>query len=116
MHPGQTATGEGGIARDDEGDLPRLCRLSMQLNVAKIHMKGCINGIQKVIGKIFLEHITFAVVADDEVIDAVVAVNIEDVSQDRLTADLHHRLGPQVGFPCQSRTQSAGEDHGFHIL
>ena len=66
----------------------------MNLHAAVIHVKSDITGVQEVVGEVFLDHIALVTAADDEVGDAVMAVNLEYVPEDRLTTDLHHRLGP----------------------
>ena len=53
---------------------------------------------------------------DDEIRQAVGGVGLHDVPQDRLAADLDHRLGPQGGFFAQTGAVSAGEYRDFHQL
>ena len=77
-------------------------------------MKSDIAGVQKVIGEVFLDYIALVSAADDEVVDAVVAIDLKDVPEDRLTADFNHRLRPKVGFLRQTRAKAAGQDHGLH--
>jgi len=66
--------------------------------VVEIHVKCHIASVQKIIGEIFLDDATLIAAADDESVDAAVAVGLEDVSQHRLAAHLHHELGPQMGL------------------
>jgi len=113
-HPGQTAAGKGGFTGVYQGDLPGFGLLAAHFHVIEIHIEGDITGVQEIVGEVFLDHITLVATTDDEVVDAVVAVNLEDVPQDRLAADLHHRLGPQVGLLRKPGTKSTGQDDGFH--
>ena len=39
---------------------------------------------------------------------------LEDVPEDRPTADLHHRLGLEVGFLADSGAEATGKNDGFH--
>ena len=66
--------------------------------IVNIHVEGDIAGMQEVIGEIFLDQIALIATADDEFIDAEVAVDLEDVPEDRLAAYLHHRFGLELGF------------------
>jgi len=66
--------------------------------LVEIHVKRHITGMQKIIGKIFLDDVTLIAAADDEFVDAVMAVGLKDVPQHWLAAHLHHGLGPQMGL------------------
>ena len=46
--------------------------------------------------------------------DAAVAVDLQDVPEDRLAHNLHHRLGPCAGFLGDPGPQPSDQDHGFH--
>ena len=48
--------------------------------------------MQEVIGEILLDHMSLVAATDHEFIDAVSAVDLEDMPKDRLAADFHHRL------------------------
>src|ERR1700730_7825512 len=37
-----------------------------------------------------------------------------DMPQNRLRADLHHRLRPELGLFAKTRAQPSAEDHHFH--
>ena len=49
--------------------------------------------MQEVVGEVFLDHVALVAAADHEVIDAVGGVDFHDVPENRLAADLDHRLG-----------------------
>ena len=42
------------------------------------------------------------------------AVDLHDVPQDRLAADLDHRLGSHIGLLGQPRSQAAGQQYCAH--
>src|SRR3712207_7472787 len=48
--------------------------------------------------------------SDDELVDALAGVELHDVPEDRLAADLDHRLGPGGGLLAQPRAEAAGQD------
>ncbi len=70
--------------------------------------------MQEVIGKVLLDAITLVAEADDKFIKAVVGVNLHDVPQNWLLANLDHRLGLQVGFFRNTGTEPSGKDNYFH--
>ena len=41
-------------------------------------------------------------------------IDLHDVPENRLAADLDHRLGPGGGFFGDAGAESTGEDDGFH--
>ena len=66
--------------------------------IVNIHMQGDIAGVEEEIGKVFLYKIALIARADDELIDAEVAVDLEDVPKNRLAAYLQPRFGLELGF------------------
>jgi len=54
--------------------------------------------MQKIVRKIFFDDIALVSEANDEFIEAVRLVDLHDVPDDRLAADLDHWFGPQMGF------------------
>jgi hypothetical protein len=61
-----------------------------------------------------LPHVALVPEANDEVVEAVLAVDFHDVPEDRSSADLDHRLRADAGLFGQTSAHSAGEDHSFH--
>lgn len=51
---------------------------------------------------------------DDEVVVAVVAVELHDVPEDGLAAQIDHGLGLELGFFTDARAQTAGKNKSFH--
>ena len=77
-------------------------------------MESDITGMKKVISKVFLDHIALVATADDEVIDAVVAVDLKDVPENRHASHLHHRLGFEMGFFTEAGAQPTRKDDCLH--
>jgi len=61
-------------------------------------MEGDITGVQEIIGEIFFYDITLVTAADYKFVDAVMAIDFEDVPKNWLATDFHHGLGLEVGF------------------
>jgi len=79
-------------------------------------MKGDSAGMQKIISKIFIDDLIYIAAEDDEFVDAVVAVGLEDVPQQRLTAHLNHGLVPQMGLLGQERPETSIQNNCFHEI
>ena len=86
----------------------------MDLNVIEIHVKSYIASMQKVICKIFFDHIPLVPATNYEFVDSIVAVCLKDVPKNWLSADLNHWLGAQMRFFGQARSEAAGKNDGFH--
>ena len=52
--------------------------------------------------------------ADDELVDPVGRAHLHDVPEDRLAADLDHRLRPHLRLLAEASALAAGENHGLH--
>ena len=79
-----------------------------------LQVDGHVRAVEDVIGEIFLDQIALVAKADDEVVEAVTAVEHHDVPEDRLAADLDHRLGPDLGFLGKAGAEAAGQQDDFH--
>ena len=87
----------------------------VDLHAVGAHIKGHIRHVQEVVGKVLLDQVTLVAAANDEVIDAVVRVNLHDVPQNRHATNFYHRLGFEVGLLRNPRPQTPGQDDCFHI-
>jgi hypothetical protein len=115
-HPAETAAGFGFVAGVDEGDLPGLGGALVHLHViTHVHVEGDITGVQKVVGKILLDHVTLVAATHDEVVDAKGAVDLEDVPEDRHATHLHQGLGANHGFLSQACAPATSKDDGFQM-
>ena len=57
------------------------------------HVEGDIGHMEKVIGEIFLDQITFVTSTDHKIIYPMGTVNFQDMPQDWAAANLYHWLG-----------------------
>ena len=110
----ESAASECGLAGIDERHLPRLGLPFVHGHRVVGHVECHVRHVQKIVREILLDHVALVAAADHEVVDAVRGVELHDVPEDRPAADLHHRLGLEVGFLGESRAKSAGEDDSFH--
>ncbi len=72
--------------------------------------------MQEVVSKIFFNDITLVAAADDKFIDAMMAIDFEDVPKNWLATDLHHWLWLEVGFLAYAAAEAAGQNYGFHAI
>ena len=79
-----------------------------------VHVEGDVGGVEEVVGEELLDDVALVAAADDEVVDAVLGVELEDVPEDGAAADFDHRLGAEGGFFGDARAEAAGEDDCFH--
>ena len=70
--------------------------------------------MQKIISKIFFNHITLVAQANNKVVEAVRRIYLHDMPQDGHIPNFDHRLGLEHGFLGKARTQPAGENDYFH--
>src|ERR1700730_14977701 len=81
-----------------------------------MHVKGHIGGMEEVFGEVFLDDVALVSATDDEVIDAMLRVNLQNVPENRTAANLDHRLGTNYRFFRETRADAASEDDCFHGL
>ena len=111
----QTATGHRLGACVHQGHAPgRNLLFSVEGNPVFSEIHRHIRTVQHEVREIFFDEIALVAEADDELVEAVVAVEHHDVPEDWLPADLDHRLGTKVRFLGDSRPQAAGEQNDLH--
>src|SRR6185437_10776378 len=67
-----------------------------------------------VVREILLDDIALVSQAHDEVVDAVVGIDLHDVPEDGPAADFDHRLGPDGCLFTKPSAQTTGEDNELH--
>jgi hypothetical protein len=98
QHALQAPAGLGLLAGVHQRDTPRLGRALVHLHAVVGDIKGDVGDVQEVVGEVLLDQVTLVAQADHELVDSVGRVDLHDVPEDRLAADLHHWLGLQGGF------------------
>ena len=78
-------------------------------------VEGDIRHVQKVVGKVLLDDITFVAAADNKLVYFMEGVELHDMPENRLTADLDHGLGLDVGFLGNARPETTSEDDCLHF-
>ncbi len=86
----------------------------MHFHLVVQDVDGDIGGMEIVVGEIFLDEIALVSEAHDEVVDAVVGIDLHDVPEDGAAADLHHRLGSNGGLFTEPGTQAPGKNNELH--
>jgi hypothetical protein len=70
--------------------------------------------ISKIFGKIVLDHITLVALTDHRLIDAMTAVDLENMPQYRHATNLSHRPGLEMGCLADTNALPSGQDHSLH--
>jgi len=86
----------------------------MHLHAVRAQVEGDIGHVQEIVSEILLDQVALVAAADDEVVDAVGGVELHDMPEDGLAADLDHGLGSEIGFFGEPGAEAAGEDDCFH--
>jgi hypothetical protein len=66
--------------------------------------------VEKIVGKIFLDHITLITTTNDKIVDTKRAIDLENVPENGPTTHLHQGLGAHHRFFSETGAASAGED------
>src|SRR5665213_21745 len=106
-----------GFAGIGDGDAPALLldRGMMNLDgLVATEFDGDVVVHHLVMEEILLDDLALIAGRENEIVNAVVAIEFHDVPQDRTMADLDHRLWPELGLLPETRSQSAAQDHCLH--
>ena len=68
--PLQASAGHRIFTGIDQGDFPGLGIAAMDMHLVGAHVEGDVGGVERIIGEIFLDHISLVAAADDEIRDA----------------------------------------------
>ena len=112
----EASSGAGGFSGVDEGDAPGFGDGLVDGHLVVVHVEGDVGGVEEVVGEELLDDVALVSAADDEVIDAVLGVDLEDVPEDGAATDLDHGLGAEGGLFRDASAEAAGEDYCFHWL
>ena len=77
-------------------------------------IEGDVRGMQEVLGEVFLHHVLLVSETDNEIIEPEFRIILHDMPENRLSADLHHRLRLQVTLFTDTRAEPSGQDNNFH--
>src|SRR6266702_1216330 len=110
----ETASGARVISGVDQGDAPGLGDGVMNGHLVAGDVEGDVGGMQKIVGEKFLDDVALVPEADDEVVDALLGVELEDVQEDGASTNFDHGLGADGGFFTETCAETAGEDDRFH--
>ena len=86
------------LASVDQRHAPRLDLLLMYDDTVFRHVEGNVRHMQGIVRKVFLDYVPFVAAADHEIVGAMRRVELHDVPEDWLAADLDHRLGSEIAL------------------
>ncbi len=112
LHPAPGLRVRTGIQQMDH---PVFAVTAVGRDLAGIQLDGQAARPVVVVEEVVLDLLALVAQGDDEFLVALSGIDAHDVPQDRLAADLDHRLGPDgrlFGEPC---SQPAGKDGDLHL-
>lgn len=113
-HPTKSSTCFGCVTRVNQGDFPGLRGALMHLHmVSDIHVKRDVTGMQEIVSKILLDHVTLIATANDKVINPKRAIDFEDMPENRHPTNFHQGLGTHHCFFGQAGTTAACKNDSF---
>src|SRR5215472_10907091 len=99
----------------NQRDLPRFHTVVQEAHLPFAHLEGHVAHVQHVAREVFFDEMTLVPAANDEIIYAMMRVQLHDVPQDRSSADLDHGLRLDLRFLAQPRAKTASEYDCLHI-
>mgnify|MGYP001666883442 CR=1 FL=1 len=101
--------GHRAVARIDDRHAPRLRMLLVQDDLLAIrHIKRHVTHVEEVVVEPLLNHVLLVSGTDDKVIDTKRRIHLHDVPENRLAANLDHRLWLVLRFLRNTRAVSTG--------
>jgi hypothetical protein len=111
--PADPRTGAAEQSGLREGDLPLLLTVVVVevLTMTVAHVQGEVGHLGLVVEEVALDQIALVAQAEDEAAVAVAAVQLHDVPEDGLPADVDERLRELLARLSEPRAHASAEDH-----
>src|SRR4029078_2736201 len=113
-HAIETLARQWVLAAVDQRHAPRLDLLLMYDDTVFRHVEGNVRHMQGIVRKVFLDYVPFVAAADHEIVGAMRRVELHDVPEDWLAADLDHRLGSEIALLGNTSAKAASKNDDFH--
>ena len=94
---------------------PGLDAVAVGVHGVVVQVERHIGARQDVVAEVLLDHVALVAAADHEIVEAVGRVDLHDVPEDRLAADLDQRLGPDGAFLADAGAVAARQDDHLHV-
>ena len=78
---------------------------------AVTHVEGDITGVENVVGAVLLNHLSPVSITNDEVMDSVMAIDLQDVPQAWFATGFHHRFLARIGLLRDLSPQVTSKNH-----
>src|SRR5881409_3309534 len=86
------------------------------LHMSDVTFEGDVGHVKEIVGEVFLDDVTLISAAEHKFVDPVVGKDLHDVPQNRLAADLNHRLWFEMGLFGYAGPHSTGKNNRLHLL
>ncbi len=99
----------------DQGHPPVVARATEPAHVAGAQGDGQVRAQRAVVDHEPLDDLPLVAQGDNEIGEALAGVQLHDVPEDRVAADLDHRLGAGLRFLGQAAADASGQDGNLHL-
>jgi len=86
----------------------------VNVHAATVELDGQVAGERRVLDEVALDPLALVAERHVELVEPMVGVDLHDVPQHRVLADLDHRLGAQLGLFGEARAEASGQDDDLH--
>jgi hypothetical protein len=107
LSPFHWPTSHGVSTGVDQGHLRRFGTFIVNNCLVARYVERDIRHVQKIVLKIFLDHLTLIPEANNELVYTAVSIDLHDMPNNWATTDFDHRLWPHVGFLGKTRPAPA---------
>ena len=118
LDPGHARTGAGGRAGLDELDVVVLLVVLSEVLDAELRAELDLDVVRHrlVVEEELLDEIALVAEAQHELAQPLMAEHLHDVPEDRASADLDQRLGPELGLLAKTGAETAAQNHCLHCV
>ena len=102
------------LTRLDQRHRPGLGLVAVDLHLVRAQVERHVRTRDGVFVEVLLDDVALVAAADHEVIDAVRGIDLHDVPENGLPADLDHRLGAYRAFFADPGAEAAGKNDRLH--
>ena len=83
-------------------------------SIILIHVESYITSMQKIVRKILFNQVPLVTTTNNELINAIIAIYLQNVPENWLATNLNHRLWLEIGFFTKTRSKTASQNNCFH--
>lgn len=90
--------------------------LFMDGHLVVLEIKGDVATMEEVVGEIFFDDVSFVSQENDKIVVSILGVDLHDMPENRMAANLHHRFWDDAGLFSKACTHTTCKDEDFHYF